>query len=520
MFFAGSASGKSETTQTTTPRDSSSAELDFMATKTTEYGKNVKGLTALFPNTRYLAAGNVGGDNRLSLSLENSGENYNIWVDIAMDDWVKKLNDRDMTVGKFLLNGWPETDWNVSGTAGIFDLHLGSKSGYGGWVDTNATWGSWIACNDLNRFGVARGWKLDSDWMHSDHFRTWDAWGHVFALGTQLGDNFKLGLGYRLNVGWSDFVVYGKPTEDSYYKNNSKSSINASFLLSGRPADMITFDLFYSVIGHDDDISARPAAGVGYTPPEASWRNLIGAYVGVNGIENLAISGGYTVNFNAYEAGSYVDPKGDITKSKPVTYIAPIYSGIDLRLGFSGIDRIGLKFNNNVSFASVNGSKFIADDGKDKITLNFAEGGIAPVGVTSNFFNWKSVLQAQLGFIEGVGLEVALLNNYAVNTEDTDFYVVTPIPSTTYTSKVENKGTTKDTNNEFRAVVGAKYGMGNVGLGIALFFQWTSHSWDNESTITSSNTYPGSETTTIKKTSKGNDDVVKFGIPITFSVSF
>jgi hypothetical protein len=508
MFFAGSASGKNETTQTTTtttPRDPTDAEADFKATKTTEYGKSSKGMTALFPNTRYLADKNVGGDNRLSLSLENSGENYNIWVDIAQDDWTKEINN-GLTVGKFLMNGGPATDWNVSGTAGIFDLHLGTKSGYGGWVDTSATWGSWIASNDLNRFGVAR---KDVGWIHSNHFRTWEQWGAVFAVGTQLGDNFKLGVGYRLNPKWSDFVVY--PNADV---KDSKSSINASFLLSGRPVDMITFDLFYAVMGHDDDTSARPVGGVGYTAPKASWKNTIGAYVGVNGIENLAVSGGYTVNFNAYEAGSFVDEKGDITKSKPVTYNAPIYSGVDLRLGFSGIDRIGLKFHNNVSFAGVNGSKFKGDEYQEKITLNFLEGDPAPVGVTTNWFQWISVLQAQLGFIEGVGLEFALRNQLAVTTTDTDFFVT---DKDTPGWKLANKGSDKDTTNEFRAVLGAKYGMGNVSLGIALFFQWESHLWDNESTITETTI---ANTRTLTKTSKGNDDVVKFGIPITFAVSF
>jgi len=374
MFFAGSASGESKTTQATTPKDSTTAEADFKATKSTEYGKNSKGLVALFPNTRYLG---VGGDNRLSLSLENSGENYSIWVDIAKDDWVKDFNNRNLTVGQFLLNGWPETDWNVSGTAGIFDLHLGSKSGYGGWVGTCANWGSWMPGNDLNRFGVAKGFSGD-DFIHSDHMRTWNQWGHVFAVGTQLGDNFKLGVGYRLNVNWSDFVVY----PDAGSLKDSKSSINATFLLSGRPVDLITFDLFYAVLGHDNDTSSRPVDGLGYTAPSAYWQNTIGAYVGVNGLENLEVSGGFTANFNAYEAGSYVDSKGDITKSKPVTYIAPVYSGVDLRLGYSGLDKIGLKWNNNVSFAGVNGEKF--KDGQDKIVLDFSEGNIAPVGVTTN----------------------------------------------------------------------------------------------------------------------------------------
>jgi hypothetical protein len=375
----------------------------------------------------------------------------------------------------------------------------------------------------MNRFGVYR--KAEG-YIHSNHFRTMEQWGHVFAVGTQLGDNFKLGLGYRLNPGWSDYVAF-----DSYTPGDAKSSINASFLLSGRPVDLITFDLFYSVIGHDADTSGRLTGNLGYNQPTTGgswkttdyWRNIAGVYVGVNGIENLAISGGYTASFNVYDTGSFVHNDGDIRKSDPVTYKAPIYSGVDLRVGYSGIDRIGLKFNNNVSFASV-AQKDLYDDAAytKELILGFDEKEIAAPGVNVGWFNWRSVLQAQLGFIEGVGLEVALLNNLAVTTTNTNTTKKTPqypvAGDDIVTDTVKSKVTA--TTNDFRATVGAKYGAGNVSLGIALYFQWTSTLSASESETTKSTTDSTKSDSGVKTTSKSNNDVVKFGIPVTFSVSF
>jgi len=66
-------------------------------------------------------------------------------------------------------------------------------------------------------------------------------------------------------------------------------------------------------------------------------------------------------------------------------------------------------------------------------------------------------------------------------------------------------------------VIGAKYGVGNVTLGLALYLSLTSESWDTSTSVT---TTSGGATSKTVTTSKGNNDVVKFGIPVTFNVSF
>jgi hypothetical protein len=490
MLFMTSASGKSERT-------------NAAGTWKQEFGKYNKGTIIWFDNAEQTDSGSpprtlTGHTSRMLLSLSNSGENYEVYADIAFDDWHNKWGG----VLDFLGNG--SADWYLKGTAGIFEAQVGSNwFNTGGWVSAMATWNDWYEWNTLNRFGVWRrtAGYAPGDWwvggfVASDDFRTWPEFGNTATVGMHLGDNFKFTLGYKLNPGYSPYDDQANNFADAWA---SKSSINGSFLLSGRPVDALTFDLFYSVIGKDEDTLRRPVTTTaGYTNPGSGngfWHNTIGAYIGLNIVENLGISLGYTANFNAFDAGSYLAAAdvADPTKSKPVTYNAPMYSGIDVRLSYSGIDKIGLIFNNNVSLANVKGEK--VDDYKEKVTLLFNETTFNAEGQTQDWFHWESSLQVTLGFIENVGLTLQLGNRLGVSTDETSL------------SGSSSKDIT--TNNTFRATLGADYGVGAISLGVGLIFQLDSTKVENTNTT-------GSTTTSFT----GETNVVKFGIPLVIKVAF
>jgi hypothetical protein len=504
MFYAASNSGETVTTQTGSD------------TTTVEWGKYAKGVSHFFPNQKPLGFDGT-GDPRLGLDLSNSGENYAIRVNIDIDGWATPAagsadgwwRGGDFSVFDFLSKGISKTDWGIKGTAGIFSAAIGPWGTEAAFVGTNAIWGSWIGWNKLNRFGV---WRADGagdgdGWVHSNHFRTMDTWGNPFSVGIALGDNYKFTLGYKL-AGWTPTI--GSPSD-------SKSSMNGTFMLSGSPVEMINFDLFYSIQGQDGDTYARPLTGPGYSTPDAKWKNLLGAYVQINGIENLFVSIGYTASFNVYEAGSYVDPvayaaaagppntQGSI-KGSAVTFNAPIYSSIDLRLGYSGIDKVGLKFLTNVSLANTKGQKADSNTSNSSVNFLFDESTYDADGTTEDWFHWMGILQAKLGFIDGVDLEVSLGDSLGVLTTKSN------TTAGVGAAAVTTKTTDITTENEFRATVGAKYGIGNVTLGAALYLSVTTTSGD----FTSETSGFTTGTTTVK----GNDTIVKFGIPITFKVSF
>jgi len=421
-------------------------------------------------------------DSRLSLSIKNSGDGYDLYADIAVDEWAHAWAG-GMTVGKFLTTGEPKTDWYARGTAGIFNAQVGTAS-YGGWVSTRATWNDWYGWNQLCRFGVWRGNDKDHDYYVTNDFRIWTEWGNIFGIGVALGDNFRVSLGYKF-----DGAESGGIWDDG---TANKSWINGSFMLNGRLTDAIAFDLFYAVKGSDPDTFSRPASAAGVNNPDGYWINTIGAYVGIDAIDNLGLSLGFAVNFDAYDKGGRLAASdvGDPSKSTPVTFTAPIYSGIDIRLSFNGIDKIGLTFNNNVSLASVKGKGKPADD-LDEYILGF---GGRPIydGYSQDWFHWDTELKASLGFIDDVGLTLHLGNRIGVNTDVSE-------PSG------GDKATMTTTENKFRVSLNANYGVGSVSVGIGLFLGIESSTTD---IVAKDYTFNGTK------------NQFTFGIPILFNVAF
>jgi len=541
LFYTAHGAGKTEETQETTPgRDGSTASVDFANdgdnTWSKEYGKHSKGVTSFFPNGNPTEAGNAG--NKIFVSVTNSGENYDISVNVGMSPWVDAFADKSTGPFKFLIGNMTE-DWGVKLRGGIFDFGIGAWAADSiSWIGYFGTWGGWQPQEQyFSRFGV---WKTTGNasgsWVHSDHFRTLDEWGDPVYVGIKLGDQFKFTLGYSL--GWAKFAAIS--SNDSSNQTDNRSAINGTFMFSGRPVDALTFELFYAIKGKDDDTFARPgtpAAPVtfGYKDPSGKWDNIIGAYFDVKAIDNLAIRAGYTARFNAVETGGFLCSDGDYTQVKPVTYNAPIFSGIDLKLKYTGIEKIGLHFQNNVSFAGVNGDKVEKDRSatggltghervyKDKINLlfgeNYTDARTLGDGLTQNWFKWSSLLRADLGFLDGVDIEVSVAEFLGVLTQKWDTSVPTYSGADiTQTARTDRSRT--DTSNMLRATVGAKYGLGGgVTLGAALFLQIDSTLVDDVSTVTT--TYAaGGNPRVVKTTDKSNYDTVKFGIPILFMLVF
>jgi len=528
VFYAAAQSGKSEAIRTTTPD-----AIDLDGTVSKEWGKYSKGVAHFFPETSRQNELFDVADNQLFVRLENSGENYAIRFNFGLNaqSWNgDKLWARDFTFMDLLSGGNGSDDWGVKANVGIFSLGIGPWATEAAFVDTNATWGSsWLGWGSYNRYGV---WTLKRGWIHSNHFRTLNQWGNPFSVGMKLGDSFKFTLGYSFN--WDDRVI-GNP------KTDNRSSMNGAFMFSGSPVDAFAFDLFYAITGMDNNTLSRtdslPAnVQFGYKDPSGSWNNLIGAYVQIKAIENLFLSLGYTVNFNAFEAGAFICSDADFTQSKKVTYNSPIYSGIDLRLGFNGIDKVGIKFNNNISFAGVKGDKLAKDpEGeatygaahgyvyKDTINLlfneDFKDARVYGDGLSQDYFHWDSRLEVALSFIDGVPLQLSIGNRLQVLTNKIDkTEVISPVSAPVATTE-KTVGTNTTTTNELKVGVGAKYGMGGVTLGLGLVLKVSSTLVDDERSFTFTSSAGGTPTVN-KRTFKSNDDKVEFGVPLTFSLSF
>jgi len=452
---------------------------------TEEFGKFNKGSIDFFGNQTRLPH----ADNRLLVSISNTGENYDVYADIKLDDWAHGFSG----VLPFLSQGF--ADWWVKGNAGIFNAQIGTAS-YEGFVSPLGPWNDWMGGPgdyQLSKFGV---WKYaetatgaEKSFVVSDNFRTWYEWGTVFGLGATLADNYRLSVGYRLNPDISNVITFN-PDVDPF---TSRSNINGSFMVSGRFSDAFALDLFYSVIGCDPDTFARPVTSYNpttgvYTNPPAYWSNVMGAYIGLN-LGDLGLSLGYTANFDAYETLAYYDyGETNITKSNPRTVKAPFFSGLDIHVSYS-LDKIGLTFNNNLSFAGVKATE-VKQDSKEVI-LGIS-GEFRGDGEKEDWFHWDTELQAKLALIENVNLIVHLGNQLGVFSSET--------------KEGDTKTTSQRTKNVFRVSASAEYGIGAVTVGTGLFFSVKTNALEGEQSGSGS--------------FKADTNVVSFGIPVLFKVAF
>jgi hypothetical protein len=263
------------------------------------------------------------------------------------------------------------------------------------------------------------------------------------------------------------------------------SGINGAFMFSGQDiAALVNFDVFSGIQGRDPDTQSRPDL-VAVT----SWENILGLYGGLNLLnDTLGISLGYTANFNMYENWAYYeDPAApDPKKSEPGSISAPIYSGVNLHVNFTGVNDLNVAFNNNISFAGARGDIAQADI-KDKIKYGLDDKPIYK-DLSQSWFVLHTSLSAKYQFSDPLALTLQLANVLAIDEK----------------KNTASSATDTATTDELRIVLTTEYSMGSVTFGTGLSFGM----------IGKTNKQKAGNTTTMK----GN--IVQFGIPLVFQVAF
>jgi hypothetical protein len=528
FFYTTKATGEYEYTKSGSPANTTTWPTD--GTYTGKFGENVKGSSHLWTWTGANPWDHDTSrpDNRLIVSLANNGDHHSIYIDAKLDNsWVTGPT----LMG--LLNG-DAADWSFSGDTGasgaavVFDGKVGTGR-YGGFVPAYEFWNDWIQSGDYNFFGVmTQGGYVQSDYISVVNFLNspWDA---VYAVGATFGGNFRVALGSTLNrdtpswAGGHAVLMKGFDDDNNLQagSNNAVASLSrarGAFMVSGRDLGPLAFDLFYGVNGGDNNTAIRhiidPTDPLTLLP-SGRWENLIGAYIGLNIVENLGLSVGYTANFIKFETAQVNKEYADTTK-KP-NYVTqeietPIWSGVDIKVKFDGIDKMGITFNNNLSFASAAGAE-VKNPG-DTIVLGLDYdplyvGGDASTAAgkvntnTQNWFAWTGVIGVSYSLTDNLGVTLGILD--LLNVYSTEYDWSGPSSSTK-----NSKATT--TNNELRVGVTASYGVGNVSFGSGLVLQMNSKTVETEENGSGTG-YSSTETF------KGSSNTVKFSIPVFFKVS-
>jgi hypothetical protein len=483
FFYSTKAQSEGERTVSSTP-----ANTTTDGTFTEKLGDYIKGSSNMWTHT-----GMYAGDQRLIVSLSNNGDHHKVYIDAKIDDdWLKGF-----TLMSLLSGG--AADWEFSGDTGasgaavVFDGKVGTGR-YGGFVSENALWGphDYLGYADQNFFGV----RTLSGFQQSDNISTVDIdgspWRPVYALGATFNNNFRLAIGSTF--GWGADINAGGVDDPVA----SASKVKGGFMLSGRDLGPLTFDLFYAINGGDNNTAMR---GTG------KWNNLLGVYVGLGIVENLGLSVGYTAKFTKDETGQDLIDSADPKKGyKPYETENPLWSGVDIKVKFSGIDKMGITFNNNISFASAAGVSAAKLDpgytrvvGLDGSSLNIAD----KTSLTQSWFALNSVVGVSYSLTDNLSVSLTFFNQLGVYTLEGEDKATD--------GKTETSSLTT-TTDDFRAALIASYGVGNVsfGLGLQLWIDNTSSEGKYETKVSG-----GSGSTTTKNSAS----TVQFAVPIFFKVS-
>jgi len=260
-------------------------------------------------------------------------------------------------------------------------------------------------------------------------------------------------------------------------------------MFSGRNLGPINFDLFYAVDGGDTNTVLR---GTG------KWENLLGAYVGLDLMEDigLGVSLGYTANFIAREKGQ------EMNDDKLVAYDNedPVWSGIDLKFRFNGVEKLDIFFNNNVSFASITGTDYKVPGTK---RMNDFNGNVLDTGSFNNWVAYNAVLGTSYAITDSFSITLAALNLLSVYS-----YKYQTIGSSSEVTTRDGKSI----SNELRGAITASYNVGNISFGLGFVIGLQTNSIEDNLKIDET---PYLEVTTYKE----NTSLIKMGVPIFFKVS-
>ena len=176
------------------------------------------------------------------------------------------------------------------------------------------------------------------------------------------------------------------------------SKIGGAVRVSGaKVADIVNFDVIYKIRGIDPDTDNKQL----HQPDgKGMWDNVFGLYANLLMVENLGLGLGYTGSVKFQEERSE-DGGGEMK------YTHPYYSGIDLRGTFTGIKKLTITTNHNISFTGTKGD----DDAKTEITgINGADLGDK---ITENYIGLYNSLGANYQLSDALLASVQVANRFA-----------------------------------------------------------------------------------------------------------
>lgn len=330
---------------------------------------------------------------RLKLYYDDPDGNYNGYVRLKGDGLIADTTKTTEEILQSTLD-----DYYIKGKVGILSGYYGNTADRG---KTNRfqnfsnfmdgvkvdNYGILIPTIDINARSLTLGGGSDTNNFAKNPSGT----GLIYAgVGVDLNPVY-IGLSGGL-VG--DTTLPGNPSL-------SYSQGHAGIRVSGVDiGDIVTFDVIYKISGGDPD---NNDGDDGSDEPDGQglWDNTFGLIANIAAVENLGIGIGYSAFFKVREETDLVE----------FTY--PLFSGIDLRFAFTGVENLSVTFNNNITFAGATGDK---DGGK----IGVHGGGGLPEDDKDSYFGMYNALALSYQLAEGLAVRAEIGNQLGSYTYDND----------------------------------------------------------------------------------------------------
>ena len=300
--------------------------------------------------------------NDLRLIMAYATNRFHAHIGVNGGRLVDRIANRGAHPTAFdFLNLFTVDEYWFSVTSDMFGLWFGDQDNPG-MVDTYQDFTDWSYQLLVEEFGVnVPGGNVIFNNRGNSSFRDLVIPGNVtdiqesgyFIGSIKLLDHFldipiTIDLGMDIGNGIDRLINPGS--------NNlpGQTRIGGGLRVSGENiANIFNFDVTYKMRGgdgnRDDSWDEDLNPGGGFQPDGVgAMSHVLGFAFGLPAlVPDLGISLAYTLLFTSYEDR---DPLPN-TNVPVITKTGPIYSGIDLRLRFTGIEGLRLTFSNNISFA-------------------------------------------------------------------------------------------------------------------------------------------------------------------------
>ncbi|MDR0584657.1 MAG: hypothetical protein LBG57_09970 [Treponema sp.] len=433
-----------------------------------------------------------GNELRLSLGYTDPEKKYGGLLVIAADSWLNRDNEyfqsgvsSDIGInrgnGQSLLDlfAQPFDEWNVWGEVGVLKGFAGTSA------DRGPAGGA--------RYNDPFAYSLDNLMMYNNGIIAPDGYIDTYNLGKFAGGWIPAGGGrteYKdagrpyvsvtANLAPLKVAVSGDVSNITGVGNTSYNEVGAALRVSGEKiADLISFDAIYKIYGGDPETDQA-----GNLPDQPDGLGLWGHNFGLIANVSLFDTLGITAGYSGY---AYTREKDTNTSQ---TYVYPYYNGIDLRVDFSGVDKLLVSFNNNISF-----STFKGDNDQDR------DYGVDAVVPYRGWNDATDVSAGYLGLYNGLGVKYNITDSLFATLNLANLLKSTTVTDESGTDTI----TTVWSEDTFRAYAGAGYAFGDhVLLETGLVFDVGGESLDISNASAAS--YNGGTFT--------------FAIPIRFKVAF